>query len=360
MDRLFHAAADGSRKIDVDPSEMSERRGDGWVWLDVLDPTDDDIDRLCREFDLDRLTRADLGDEAQFPKVDDLDSHIVVVTHGLANDDTQVRTVEIDLVLGPNWLLTVHDEPLLAVDHVFERSCHRRFELEGPDHLMARIIEFSGERFLPLLDGLDQRILDLEDQAIEGDPTILADVQVLRREVSTLRRVLGPQRSALLMAARLDELGPRAQRELSDALDHHTRLIESLDAAHGLLATVLDTYRAAAAEQMNEVMKVLTVFSAIVLPLSLIAGIYGMNFANMPELENPAAYFIVLAAMAVVALGLYLYFVRRGFIGGPKLSTLTRGTSRVGRGMASMAVLPVRAVGTVVRSPSGSNGDDEE
>ncbi len=357
MERLLHVAADGTRTVGAEPSELGRLRQEGWVWLDVLDPTDDDISRLCEEFALDRQTRDDLGDEAQLPKVDDLETYVVLVTHGLAADDRELRTVEVDFVLGPGWLITVHDEPLTSIDHVFERVGHARFSADGPDHLLARIVEFSGERFLPLIDALDLRILDLEDHAIDGDPTILTDVQLLRREVATLRRVIGPQTSALLVASRLEELGNRARRELSDALDHHSRLIAHLDSAHGLLATVLDTYRASAAERMNETMQVLTVFSAIVLPLSLIAGIYGMNFANMPELDQPAAYFVVLGVMGALAVSLWLYFVRRGFIGRPRMTTITRGTTRVGRGLASTATVPVRAVGSAVRTPSGSNDD---
>ena len=212
MERLFHVAADGTRTVGAESSELGGRRRDGWVWLDVLDPTDDDISRLCREFSLDRQTRDDLGDEAQHPKVDDLETYVVLVTHGLATDDRELRTVEVDFVLGPDWLITVHDEPLPSIDHVFERVGHARFAADGPDHLLARIVEFSGERFLPLIDALDLRILDLEDHAIDGDPTILSDVQLLRREVATLRRVIGPQTSALLVASRLEELGSRARQ----------------------------------------------------------------------------------------------------------------------------------------------------
>ena len=194
------------------------------------------------------------------------------------------------------------------------------FAAKDPRHLGARLTEFVGERYLPILDDLDAQILDLEDEAVDGDPSVLPDIHALRRDIAVLRRVLGPQRRVLEVLVRSEHgLGDKEARDLADAVDHHVRMVESLDSAHQMIGSVLDTYRGATAEKMNEVMKVLTVFSAIFMPLTLIAGIYGMNFEHMPELQQPWAYGMVLGAMAVLGAGLWLYFVRRGFIGGPKL-----------------------------------------
>ncbi len=189
---------------------------------------------------------------------------------------------------------------------------------------------------------------------MEGDPTVLPDIHALRRDVALLRRMLGPQRRVLEVLNRKDvTMTERAGRDLSDALDHHTQLVDSLDSAHQMVATLLDTYRGAAAERMNEVMKVLTVVSSIFLPLTLVAGIYGMNFQYMPELERHYGYFASLVAMVVIAGGMWVYFVRRGFIGGPKMRDLARpakAAGRVGRGLASAATLPLRVTTRVFAS----------
>jgi magnesium transporter len=141
---------------------------------------------------------------------------------------------------------------------------------------------------------------------------VLPDIHALRRDVALLRRVLGPQRRTLDVLARTGvDLTDRSRRDLSDAIDHHGRLVESLDAAHQMVSTVLDTYRGAAAERMNEVMKVLTVISTIFIPLTFIAGVYGMNFKHMPELDQSWAYPAAMGLMLSIALGMIIFFKRK-------------------------------------------------
>ncbi len=343
MRRMVRFAPDGTRTVsEGGPFHLAD---EGWTWLDVTDPDEIDIADLARILDLDRVAREDLVEE-QFPRVEFLENHWFLVLYGLAVDSEVVRTVEVDCLVGDGWVVTVHREPLQSIDHVFDRIRRPAFRASSPEHLAARLAEFVGERYLPILDDLDTQVLDLEDEAVEGHPSVLPEIHALRRDIAVLRRVLGPQRRALDGLLRTaQDFDDAARRDLSDALDHHDHMVDSLDSAHQMVATVLDTYRGAAAERMNEVMKVLTVFSAIFMPLTLIAGIYGMNFEHMPELRQPWAYGTVLAAMAVIAASLWLYFVRRGFIGGPKLRDLARpatAAGRVGRGLASAAMLPLR------------------
>ena len=346
MFHLVHVAPDGQRtRQDASDLTVIDSLGGGWSWIDLTDPTEDELREVARRYDLDRVSRDDLF-EAQSPKVELLDRYWMLAVHGLALDDRAVRTVELDIVVGDDWIVTSHPEPLGSIEYVQERILRTTFSIDDPRHLAVRLVEYVGERYLPILDDLDVQILDLEDEAVDGDPTVLPEIHALRRDVAVLRRMLAPQRRMLEVLARNDHgLTPRAARDLSDALDHHVRLVDSLDSAHQMVATVLDTYRGAAAERMNEVMKVLTVISSIFLPLTLIAGIYGMNFAHMPELERRWGYFAVLGAMAVVGISMWAYFIRRGFIGGPKVRDLAlpaKAAGRVGRGLASAATLPLR------------------
>ena len=356
MHRLIHVDARGDRhEVPLDSVDFREldRLDDGWWWLDLVDPTDEQLRAIARRLDLDRVSRDDLF-ERQSPKLELLDTHWLLVLHALAPDAAAVRTVELDILAGDTWIVTSRREPLASLTHVADRILRTSFGVDDPHHLAVRLAEFVGERYLPVLDELDAQILELEDDAVEGDPTALPDIHALRRDVALLRRMLGPQRRALDVLARNGVgLSERTHRDLSDALDHHVELVDSLDSAHQMVATLLDTYRGAAAERMNEVMKVLTVISSIFLPLTLIAGIYGMNFQYMPELERRYGYFASLGAMAVIAVSMWIYFVRRGFIGGPKMSDLARpakAAGRVGRGLASAAALPLRVTTRVFTS----------
>lgn len=271
-----------------------------------------------------------------------------------------LRTTEVDVIVGADWVITVHSEPVQGIEDLAARVHRSDFTLDGPFHLACRLFELVGECYLPILDDLDAQVLDLEDGAVEGNPAVLADIHALRRDIALLRRSLAPQRRMLELLARHhgDSTDP-AGRDLADAVDHHVHMVEALDSAHQMVATLVDTYRSATAERLNEVMKVLTVFSAIFLPLTLVAGIYGMNFRHMPELDDRWAYPASLGIMALIAVGLWLYFVRRGFIGGPKLRKAlkpARAVGRVGRGLASAAVQPVRAAARQFDGDPGPDG----
>lgn len=344
MQRLIHIRDDGTR-VSVDPGELGTLEG-GWWWLDLTDASDEQLHTIADRLGLDRVARDDLF-ETQFPKLELLDRHWMLVVHALAADAESLRTVELDVLVGENWVVTSHREPLPSIDHISERILRPAFGLHDATHLVVRIVEFVGERYLLILDDLEAQILDLEDEAVDGDPRVLPDIHALRRDIALLRRVLGPQRRTLDALSRNGVgLTDRSRRDLADAIDHHNRLVDSLEASHQMVATVLDTYRGAAAERMNEVMKVLTVVSAIFLPLTLVAGIYGMNFTYMPELERRWGYFASLGLMATIAVTMWIYFVRRGFIGGPKVRDLSRpakAAGRVGRGLASATTLPLRA-----------------
>lgn len=369
MHRLVHIAADGTRTShdveQIDEATLAStplgQADGGWSWLDLTAPSDDELRAVAGRFELDRVSRDDLF-ESQTPKLEMLDGYWLIVVHALAPDIRAVRTVELDIVVGDDWIVSIHHEPLTSIDHVGERIQRAGFAADDPRHLAVRLVEFVGERYLPVLDDLDTQILDLEDEAVEGDPVVLPDIHALRRDVAVMRRMLGPQRRMLELLARSSaELSERAVRDLSDALDHHIRLVDSLDSAHQMVATVLDTYRGAASERMNEVMKVLTVISSIFLPLTLIAGIYGMNFTYMPELARRWGYFACLGAMAVIGITMWIYFVRRGFIGGPRMRDLARpakAAGRVGRGLASAAVLPLRVTTKATRSALRSGETD--
>ena len=355
--RLFHVDADG-RRAEL-PDHHIDRIEGGWFWLDLLDPSEARTHEIAERFALHRITREDML-EAQIPKFDDLDRYRVFVVHALAPDSDVLRTVEVDVVVGQDWIITVHPGSVRSIDVLTERIHRDDFTLDGPFHLACRLFELVGERYLPILDDVDTQVLDLEEGAVEGDPAVLPDIHALRRDLSLLRRSLAPQRRMLevLLRSHGDRTDP-AGRDLADALDHHAHMIESLDSAHQMVATLVDTYRSATAERLNEVMKVLTVFSAIFLPMTLVAGIYGMNFAGMPELDEPWGYPVALGSMALIAVGLWLYFVRRGFIGSPELRRAlrpARAVGRVGRGLASAAVQPVRAA---TRRVNGDGATDE-
>lgn len=346
MQRIFHCGPGESTLVERPTYDLITcRREGGWVWLDLTEPTSDEIWEVGRQFDLDRLSIEDVLDVTIFPKVDHHDDYLFVVLHGVVTGEgARLRTTEVDMFIGADFLITTHMDPVAGVGLIADRvTTSPELGAGNPALLAAAIAESGSRRYLPLLDTLDERIEELEDLAVAAEPVTLGEAQALRRDVIVLRRIVGPQREVLrhLSQARSPVVDHRAERAFADTYDHYFRLVESLDSNRALLGSVIELYRGAVAERANEVMKVLTVFSAILLPLGLIAGIWGMNFANIPAADRTWGIFAVIAVMAVIASGLWAYFARRGFVGGPKLGDLPKA---VGLGVVHIGTAPLRAV----------------
>lgn len=340
---MFHVPAGASSAVEVPIDRLDEiRAAGGWLWLDVTEFDADEVWTVGETFGFEPLTIEDVLDWSKFPKVEEFPAFTFVVGHALSVAEERVVTVEYDVFVSERFLVTFHREDLPSFVWGREHAVQAGVLAEsGPDVLWARIAEVGAARFLPIVEGLEETIADLEDRAIAADPSVPAEVLGLRRDVQTLRQVAGSQRDVFRLLGRDHYAGIRgaARRRLSHVHDDYGRLTEMLEGARLLLTSVLETYRGTVAERTNDVMKVLTVFAAIVLPLSLIAGIYGMNFTNMPELDWRWGYFFMLGVMAVVGFALWAYFGRRGFVGGPRVTAVP---GLVGKGLVELVKLTAR------------------
>jgi magnesium transporter len=357
---LFHIAAGADRAEPVEVGELETvRASGGWLWLDVVEFSAEEALATSRAFGFDSIAMEDVTDLAEFPKVDDYEDHAFVVAHGVAPDPDRLHTSEYNAFIGLGHLVTFHREDLPEFLWVRERVVEPGWLAgSGPDQMFARVAEAGARRFQPLVEGLEERVLDVEARAVAGDHTVIGEVQALRRDALTLRKIVGPLRDTFMRLGteQLAGVGERARLRCQSVRDHYFRIAESLDTAQAVLGAVLETYRSTVAERTNEVMKVLTVFTAILLPLSLVAGIYGMNFGHMPELGWGLGYLWALAIMLVVAFSLWMYFARRGFVGGPRLDRAPR---IVGKGLADLVRLTVKPMAGVAGLLVGRPGKDE-
>lgn len=325
-----------------------------WVWIDAVGLDDRSIVELAGRLEITSLVLEDLLDFEQLPKVDDFGDQVFVVLHALTERDGRIDTAELDAVLTDGRLFTLRAEHTAGVDWLFEAAAqHPELVAGGTDVLLAHVAEASERRYLPLIEALEDRVEALGEEAVTARPHVPGDVQALRRDIVTVRKVLRPQRAAItaLSTSTSALLGEDARRRFEDVGDLNAQVVESLSSARLLLSDALDAYRAAVAEKTGEVTRVLTVYAALVLPMSLVAGIYGMNVSHLPADEEPYALAIVLAVMGGIAACSWLAFVRMGFIGAPSLRTLP---SAVGRGLVGVARTPVRTVSVLL--PIASTG----
>ncbi len=319
-----------------------------FVWLDVSQRDAAQLDSLGERFGFDPAAIEDVLDIEQLPKFDNYGDHLFVVLHALTTDRDRLDTHEVDCFLSRRMLVTVRADSTAGLEWLWDTvQAHPHMAEHGSDELFAQLAEVIGRRYIDVINEVEARIDDLADDALSADPNVLADIQVLRREEATVRRVLRPQR--LVIGALRSNVGGfftgDSIKLLTDAYDVHNLVVESLESTRGLLTDTLDTYRGASAERQAQAASVLTVYAAILLPLSLITGWYGMNVTNLPGSNSSAGWIAVTTVMVLFAICSWLVFMRAGMVGRPKLQA-----RRVVGGLAEVAKAPVRPFTMLRRS----------
>ncbi|MCI0424283.1 MAG: magnesium transporter CorA family protein [Actinobacteria bacterium] len=317
----------------------------GWVWVDLSGEPEESIRHVCDELGVEQSLVQEALEAGSLPLLEERRDLVYVVLNVFTIDaQKRLRATEVDLFLGPDFLISIHDDAVQFVDAVAQRVGEGvALAVPTPAGLLSHLAMTGSRRVPALIDTLESELEALEELAMRSDPRALTQVHALRRDVIILRRVLVPQRQIYEdLAAGGHRLIDEASRHLFDRVaDYQTQVLESLEAARSLLGSVLETYRGAVADQTNEIVRVLTVFSAILLPLALVAGVYGMNFVEIPLADHPYGFWLIVGGLVVVAVLLWLYFGRRGFVGAPRLSELPRA---VGIGLYHVGTAPIRVV----------------
>ena len=343
IERRWWKCANSSRMVSSEPETGAE-----WVWVDLSEPDEETLRSLAAEFDLDEMAVEDALDAELFPSQQDFGDFVSVTLRFAVDNEGSAETTPLLFFLGAGYLITVHHHELAGLEFLVETAQRHTPSAEGgPDRMLARLADAGSRRYDPLLQAIDALLLESERLALDGEAGSMRLLQPVRHQVNELRAVIRPQRSVLQALVYSDSnlIGERAGRRLTDVLERHIRIDEALDVDRAAANSVIDLYRGTVAEQTNEIMKVLTVFSAVLLPMTLIAGIYGMNFANMPELDYRFGYPIAVGSMLTVGMILWRLFVRRGFIGSPVIPDLAASATSK---LAAAAGRPAKTVGSVI------------
>jgi magnesium transporter len=293
------------------------------IWVDLEDRSDETEALLKDTFALHPLTVEDVWVDRASPKVEQLGDYLYVLVHiaRSAPGGTDIDLLELDLIIGPTFVVT-HDGgcgATAAIHDELERS--PRLLAKGPAWLAHALLDRLVDGYLPLLDDLDDRIEALEADVIAkaGTPDggqVLARIFALKRSLQGLRRVSIREREILLRLARgeFDVVPPSALPYYRDVYDHLVRVADLAESYRDLVTGSLDAYLSAQSNRMNEIMKTLTLISTVMLPLTFIAGVYGMNYDYMPELKWRYGYPFALALMAAVAVVIVVWFRRRRWV----------------------------------------------
>jgi magnesium transporter len=319
----YYLTPDGDIRsgINEDQVKSSYKSGDGLLWVDISETTNEDGQFLEKVFKFHPLAIEDcISTNIHTPKVDDFGDHIFIIVHGVnyAVESEVVETAELAIFLGKNYVVSNHSFPLLSIEAVkqlVERD--GRPMRRSADFLAYSIVDALVDNVLPTVDKMTEIAEDIEEEVIRQpqQPT-LAAILKLKRSAVRLHRVMAPQREVLNRISRgdLGLIGEDARIFYRDIYDHIVRIEDLNQTVRDMTDNALATYMSSIANKQNEVMKILSIVAAIFLPLGLITGIFGMNFTNMPQLNLSWGYYAVIGFIGFAILIILGLFWTRGWV----------------------------------------------
>jgi magnesium transporter len=280
------------------------------------------VERIGTIFGIHHLVLEDILNTNQRPKFEEYDDHLYIVLKCLLSEGEQfaVNNEQVSLLVLKNFVIMFkekQDDLFLPVQQRI-RTSSGKFRGLGSDYLAYAILDYIVDQNFILLDLLDESITSLEDSLLTGEPKqdMLYKIQRLKREMISIRRYVSPVRELLSEMLRSDSelIHENTHIFLRDVSDHAIRVVESIESYREILTGLLDIYVSSVSNKMNQIMKVLTVFTSVFIPLTFIAGIYGMNFEYMPELKWKWAYPLTWAVFIVIPLILLVFFKKKKWL----------------------------------------------
>lgn len=291
-----------------------------WINIDGLHDTEV-IRNAGSIFQIHPLLLEDILNTGQRPKFEEFDNCLFIVVKMLRYDkDSQIIVSEqLSLVLGDTFLLTIQEQPGDVFDPVRERIRNPKGRVRGTgvDYLTYALLDTVIDNYIFIIEKLGEQIENLEEEVLANpEPSVMEKINTLKREMNFLRKTVRPVRDAVtqLLKSESDLIADQTVPFLKDLQDLITHAVEAVDTYRDMLSDQLNLYNSALSNKMNDIMKVLTIFAAIFIPLTFIAGIYGTNFEYFPELHFKYSYFIFWGVLIVIGLLMLLFFKRKRWL----------------------------------------------
>lgn len=322
------------RVIDYDQEQLSDQElrdiKDGLIyketptvtWINVNGLHDTELIReIGKGFGLHPLVLEDIVNTGQRPRMEEYDDYLYFALKMMRYDEGtgKVSSEQLSMVLGKNFLLTFQEQPGDVFEPVRERIRKQKGRIRkvGIDYLAYALLDTVVDNYLYIIERMGEQIEEIEDRILDN-PTqaVLTKINDYKREMNYLRKTIRPAREFILQLSRLDStlLQDSTLPFLKDLLDLSNQAVDVIDSYREMLSDHLNIYNTGISNRLNEIMKVLTIFSAIFIPLTFIAGIYGTNFEFVPELKYRYSYFVMWGVMVVVAGFMLRFFRRRGWL----------------------------------------------
>ncbi len=291
-----------------------------WINIDGIHKLDI-VEKIGKHFGIHTLVMEDIVNTKQRPRMEDFFDYIFIVLKMLQLDERENRTTieQVSLVLGSKYVISFQESEGDVFNSIRERirSDKGRIRKMGADYLAYCLMDAIVDNYFTILETLGEKIEDIENELVMNPtPANLQIIHRLKREMIFLRKSVWPLREVISRLERGESslIGKDIVVYLRDVYDHTIQVIDAVETFRDMLSGMLDIYLSSVSNRMNEVMKVLTIMATIFIPLTLVAGIYGMNFRFMPELEQPWGYPMVYLIMIAITILMLVYFRRKKWI----------------------------------------------
>ena len=304
---------------------VEEIAAEGLRWLHIEDPTAVEQAWLEEHFDFHPLDFEDVLSRNQRPKIDKYDGYLFIVLHFPVFDSAagRLETGELDIFVGPGFLITLPNQPLRPVSYLFER-CRQKEEFRdqlfsrGSGYLLYRIVDDGFDYCFPMLRKIGNKLDALEQEIFEGrSEEIVRDISNVKQEIINFRKVIRPQRPVLRDLERVKDRYLAEQIDLEiyfdDIVDAHERIWDMLENYKEVVEAYEDTNESVISHRVNDILRVLTSISVIVLPLTLLASLWGMN-VGVPGEGDDTAFYVIVGGMFVLLVSMVGYFRSRGWL----------------------------------------------
>lgn len=291
-----------------------------WINVDGLDKVEV-IEKIGRYFDIHPLTLEDVLHTSQRPKMDDYGSYIYTVLKMMLLDEEneEIVTDQVSIIFGSNYILSFQEREIDIFNPLIERlkNPDSRLRKSGVDYLAYGLIDAVVDNYFLILERFGEQIESLEEELILWpSPATIHRIQTYKRDMIILRKSIWPLRELIngLQRSESELIEETTRIYLRDIYDHTIQVIDSIETYRDILSSMVDVYLSSLSYKMNDVMKVLTVIATIFIPLTFIAGVYGMNFKYMPELELRWGYPAVMVFMTALGITMFTYFKKKGWV----------------------------------------------
>ncbi len=294
------------------------------TWVDIKNPTSKEIDYLKKNFNFHILNLDDCLSIFQRPKIDEYPDHLFIVLHFPVFDFKKriLKSSEIDIFISKDYLITLHDGNLNPLNILFEdclknkKECITIFK-KGSGYLLYKVIDKLTDNCFPILDKIAFKIERIEDQIFKGQTRkMVEEISIVKRNILNYRKIIKPQRAVIadLESDNKEFLPSKLDVYFDDILDHFEKIWYTLENYKELIDGLQETNESLITHKINDVMKILTIFSVIFLPLTLLSGIYGMNLKSLPLAEHSLSFWIILIFMLVMVFGMLYYFKKKKWL----------------------------------------------